>query len=65
MLEFLKKSLGFSDYLILAIAIFMFGFQIDFANMDWIQIIYAVSFGLWLVLLLVRLRIKYQNEVHK
>ena len=64
MLELLKKNLGKSDYVILIIAVFMFS-HLDYENLDTVEIIYVVSFGLWVVLLGVRIFILYKNEGKK
>ena len=64
LLELLKKNLGKSDYVILIIAVFMFS-HLDYENLDTVEIIYVVSFGLWVVLLGVRIFILYKNEGDK
>lgn len=60
MISFLKKSLNLLDWLILALAVFMF-WRMDYANLTFLNKIYLASFGLWLVMLGVRLYIIYKN----
>lgn len=60
MILFLKKSLNLLDWLILALAVFMF-WRMDYANLTFMNKIYLASFGLWLIMLGVRLYIIYKN----
>ena len=60
MISILKKNLNFLDWVILALAIFMFA-RMDYANLSTVNIIYIVSFGLWLIMLAVRIFIIYKN----
>ncbi len=60
MISFLKKSLNLLDWLILALAVFMF-WRMDYANLTFMNKIYLASFGLWFIMLGVRLYIIYKN----
>ena len=60
MISILKKSLNFLDWLILALAIFMFA-RMDYENLTFLNKIYLASFGLWFVMLGVRIYIIYKN----
>lgn len=64
MLEILKKELKLFDYFILIAAVYMFS-NLDFANLDIVQIIYLVTFVLWFIMLAVRVFILYKNEGQK
>ena len=61
MFDKLKNFLTKSDYLILIIAVFMFS-HLDYSNLSTVDIIYIVSFLLWLVLLFVRIFIIRRND---
>ena len=61
MLEVLKKSVGILDALILAVAAFMF-FNMDYGNLTTSDKIYIVGFGLWIIMLCVRIFIIYKNS---
>ena len=61
MLEIIKKTLGTFDYLILIAAFYMFS-HFDYSNLDTVEIIYIVSFVLWIVMVTVRIFILYKNE---
>lgn len=50
------------DYLIALIAIYLFGFNIDYGNMGLLEIAYCVAFGIWFVLLIVRGYIYYSGR---
>lgn len=52
----IKKCLGKFDYVILLIAVYMFT-HFDYANLDIVQIVYIVSFVLWLAMLCFRIYI--------
>lgn len=60
MFSFLKKSLNLLDWLILALAIFMF-VRMDYTNLTFLNKIYLASFGLWILMLGVRIYIIYKN----
>lgn len=49
------------DVLIAAIGIYLFA-NMDFGNMQTIDYIYAVCFGIWFVLLIVKVYIYYQKR---
>ena len=60
MLEVLKKSVGILDGLILIAAAFMF-FGMDYDNLTTSDKIYIVGFGLWVIMLVIRVYIIYKN----
>jgi len=60
MLEVLKKSVGILDGLILAVAAFVF-FGMDYENLSTSDKIYIVGFGLWVIMLVIRIFIIYKN----
>lgn len=60
MVSFLKKSLNLLDWLILVLAVFMF-WRMDYENLTFLNKIYLASFGLWLIMLGVRIYIIYKN----
>ena len=64
MLEVLKKSVGILDALILAAAAFMF-FSMDYENLTTSDKIYIAGFGLWVIMLGVRIFIIYKNDEGK
>lgn len=60
MISILKKSLNFWDLIILALAAFLFS-RFDYDNLQLSDKIYIAAFGLWLVMLFVRIFIIYKN----
>lgn len=60
MISILKKSLNFIDCLIIILAVFIFA-KMDYANLSLLNKIYLASFGLWSVMLGVRIYIIYKN----
>ena len=61
MLEVLKKSVSILDAFILIAAAFMF-FGMDYENLTTSEKIYIVGFGLWLIMLGIRIFIIYKND---
>jgi len=61
MLDVLKKSVTLMDCLIIAAGAFWL-VQMDFANMGGTEKIYIAVFGLWILMLFVRIYIVYKNE---
>ena len=61
MLEVLKKSVGILDGLILVMAVFMFS-HLDYDNLSTSDKIYIVGFGLWVIMLVIRVFIIYKNN---
>ncbi|MBQ7704648.1 MAG: hypothetical protein IJT73_04355 [Selenomonadaceae bacterium] len=61
MLEVLKKSLNILDVLILAVAAYVF-FNFDYENLSTSDKIYIVGFGLWVIMLVIRIYIIYKNN---
>ncbi len=61
MLDVLKKSISILDALILAIATFMF-FNLDYENLSTSDKIYIAGFGLWTIMLCIRIFIIYKND---
>lgn len=61
MLDVLKKSISILDALILAVAAFMF-FNLDYENLSTSDKIYIGGFGLWTIMLCVRIFIIYKND---
>ena len=64
MLEVIKKNLKLWDYVIFAIAVFMFS-NFDYSNLNIIDIIYIVSFVMWFIMLGFRLFIIYRGNNKK
>lgn len=64
MLEILKKSMNIIDVLILAAAAFLLT-SYDYSNLSTLNIVYIVSFVLWLIMLAARIYIVYKKEVKK
>ena len=64
MLEILKKSMNIIDLLILAAAMFLLT-SYDYSNLSTLNIIYIVSFVLWLIMLAARIYIVYKKEAKK
>lgn len=60
MLEVLKKSVGILDAIILAVAVYIF-FSMDYENLSTSDKIYIAGFGLWVIMLCVRIFIIYKN----
>ena len=57
----IKKCLGKFDYLLLIAAVYMFS-HMDYSNLDIVQIVYIVSFTLWIIMLGIRIRITYKGR---
>ncbi|MBR6014099.1 MAG: hypothetical protein IK062_10020 [Selenomonadaceae bacterium] len=64
MLEAAKKCLGFFDYILLIAAVYMFS-HFDYSNLDIVEIVYIVSFTLWIIMLTVRIYITYKGKGEK
>lgn len=64
MLEILKKSMNIIDVLILAAAAFLLT-SYDYSNLSTLNIVYIVSFVLWLIMLAARIYIVYKKEAKK
>lgn len=60
-MDWFKKAVKPMDVLIAAIGIYLFA-NMDFGNMQTIDYIYAVCFGIWFVLLIVKVYIYYQKR---
>ena len=60
LLELLKRAMNIFDLLILAAAAFLFS-RFDYSNLSTFDIIYIVTFILWLVMFFVRIFIVYKN----
>ncbi|MBO4401632.1 MAG: hypothetical protein J5809_07280 [Selenomonadaceae bacterium] len=60
MISILKKSLNFIDCLIIILAVFIFA-KMDYSDLSLLNKIYLASFGLWSVMLGVRIYIVYKN----
>ena len=61
MLESVKKCLGFFDYILLIAAVYMFS-HFDYSNLDIVEIVYIISFTLWIGMLAFRIYITYKGE---
>lgn len=61
MLDVLRKSMGILDCLIILAAVFLFA-RMDFANLSTLNVIYMVTFALWLIMLLARIFIIYKRR---
>ena len=60
LIDAIKKSLKPFDYVLLLIAVWMFS-SFDYNDLRFTDKIYIVSFGIWLVLLVVRTYVYYQG----
>lgn len=61
MIDVLKKSVSIFDCLIIAAAVFMF-FNMDYDNLRISDKIYIAVFGIWILMLFVRIFIVYKND---
>lgn len=61
-MNWLHKALKPMDFLIAAVGFYLFLFDIDYKNMSVIDAAYAVCFGIWTVLLIVRCYIVRKGE---
>lgn len=61
LLDAIKKCLGKFDYLLLIAAVYMFS-HMDYSNLDIVQIVYIVSFTLWIIMLGIRINITYKGR---
>ena len=57
----IKKSLGVFDYALLVAAVYMFT-HMDYANLNIVEIVYIVSFTLWIIMLGIRININYRGR---
>ena len=57
----IKKSLDKFDYVLIIAAVYMFT-HMDFANLDIVEIVYIVSFTLWVIMLGIRININYRGR---
>jgi len=64
LLEILKKAMNLIDVLILAAAAFLLT-SYDYSNLSTLNIVYIVSFVLWLIMLAARIYIVYKKEAKK
>lgn len=53
--RFLRQEIKPMDWLIIVLAVLLMGFKIDYGNLSTIDIVYFVTFGLWLIMFAVRL----------
>ena len=58
----LIKEIKPMDWLIMALAIYLMGFRIDYGALNTIDIIYLVTFTLWLVMFVIRLYLLSKKE---
>ncbi|MBR5913733.1 MAG: hypothetical protein IKZ58_05185 [Selenomonadaceae bacterium] len=61
MLELLKSAMNIFDLFILAAAAFLF-MRFDYSNLSTFDIIYIVSFIMWLIMLFIRIFIVYKKS---
>lgn len=61
LLEILKQALRPMDCLIFVAAVILFT-QLDYAALTTVEIVYMATFGIWLLLLLVRIVILFKNN---
>lgn len=64
LLDAIKKCLGIFDYILLIAAVYMFS-HMDYSNLDIVQIVYIVSFTLWIIMLGIRINITYKGRSDK
>ena len=57
----IKKSLDKFDYVLIIAAVYMFT-HMDFANLDIVEIVYIVSFTVWIIMLIIRIGINYKGR---
>lgn len=62
MLELLKSAMNIFDLLILGAAAYLFS-RFDYSNLSTFDIVYIVTFIIWLIMLFIRIFIVYKKSV--
>ena len=55
LIVFLRQEIKLMDWLIIALAVLLMGFKIDYNNLSTIDTVYFVTFTLWFIMFAVRL----------
>lgn len=60
--NWLRQAIKPMDLLIAVVGLYLFFVELDFSNMSTVDNIYAVCFGIWFVLLVVRCYILWRKQ---
>lgn len=61
-MDWLRKAVKPMDILIAAVGLYLLLFTIDYSNMSTLDIVYLVCFGIWFVMLAVRIYIYWKDK---
>lgn len=61
-MDWLRKAVKPMDILIAVVGLYLLLFTIDYGNMSTLDIVYLVCFGIWFVMLAVRIYIYWKGK---
>ena len=61
-MDWLRKAVKPIDILIAVVGLYLLLFTIDYSNMSTLDIVYLVCFGIWFVMLAVRIYIYWKGK---
>lgn len=61
-MDWLRKAVKPMDILIAVVGLYLLLFTIDYSNMSTLDIVYLVCFGIWFVMLTVRIYIYWKGK---
>lgn len=61
-MDWLRKAVKPMDILIAIVGLYLLLFTIDYSNMSTLDIVYLVCFGIWFVMLAVRIYIYWKGK---
>lgn len=61
-MDWLRKAVKPMDILIAVVGLYLLLFTIDYSNMSTLDIVYLVCFGIWFVMLVVRIYIYWKGK---
>ena len=61
-MDWLRKAVKPMDILIAVVGLYLLLFMIDYSNMSTLDIVYLVCFGIWFVMLAVRIYIYWKGK---
>ena len=61
-MDWLRKAVKPMDILIAVVGLYLLLFTIDYSNMSMLDIVYLVCFGIWFVMLAVRIYIYWKGK---
>ncbi|MCI7261443.1 MAG: hypothetical protein SPK53_03305 [Selenomonas sp.] len=61
-MDWLRKAVKPMDILIAVVGLYLLLFTIDYSNMSTLDIVYLVCFGIWFVMLAVRIYIYWKGK---